>query len=456
MAEEGKNHVSLLDLKPVKTRRIKPAYIVSKHKLRLSKKSSGKTIGLVVLAIIVIVGIAFSQSDSYKILRLGYYLKNKNILVGFQNSAELRPTGGFWGSFGILRTGRTLLSSELIFETNPYKNDNKLLISGNEPLPEPMKEVFGDRPQSFVNANWPPDFPETAKGLEWFLSQGWSQQADGTVAVSSLAVIDLLKLTGPLALDDGTEVSSDNFTEVMSKKIDTEYWQNPDNISINEPKTILKDLAPTVISNAKSLGYLKLYNFLLDQMRRGRVLAYFNQPKIEDTVKNLNISGEMQSGSEDYLAINNANLGGNKSSLNISQSINYDVNQGIPKPTALLTISRRMNSSWPNVQNRNYTRIYTPLGTSLISAQIDNQEIDLTTSQENAKTVFGFWFSVDPGQTKVLSLKYSLPLQNSSLKQYGLLYQKQPGTLPDLLNITVNRKLIFDSAIDESVKKFTI
>jgi len=454
MFSEGKNY-KVNDLKPIKVKKIKPAYRLSNHKLIIRpKKKAWLGLSLAILVVFVLCALVYN-SFFFRVLALAYSLKGQNILIGFQNSAELRPTGGFWGSFGILKVKDKITNSELVFETNPYKKDNPLLLKSSEALPKPMSETYPGRNQSFVNANWQVDFPKTAKDLEWFLSEGWGEQVNGTIAISSLAIIDLLKETGPIKVDD-IEVTSENFTQIMSEKIDKEYWQNPDNKVINEPKTILKDLSPILLKKAKSLGYYRLYKFSLFQAKQGRILAFFSNQRQEKLVKKIGISGENKSYNLDYLQVSNANLNGGKSSLNVTQSINYEVKKSETKPLAKLTITRKLNDNWPNILNRNYTRVFVPLGSEILSANIDGKDITESTdiSQEEALTCFGTWFSVSPGDQSVLTYEYFLPFDNENLKKYNLIYQKQPGTLADELKITLGGGELFNSVFKQTFKEF--
>jgi hypothetical protein len=54
---------------------------------------------------------------------------------------------------------------------------------------------------------------------------------------------------------------------------------------------------------------------------------------------------------------------------------------------------------------------------------------------EAGKTVFGFWHSLQPSQTKAIVLKYKTPLRLDD-DEYLLLVQKQPGTMEDRLNFS--------------------
>jgi len=401
------------------------------------------SIGTPFVLVLIALG-ALSQTYFFQLTRLASSLHQQTLLVGFQNSAELRPTGGFWGSFALWNIKKNLGESELIFETNPYKADNELLKESAEELPAPMKETWPTRPQSFVNANWALDFPEAAKTLEWYFGQGWGEKTDAVVGVSSLAMIDLLKITGPITTSDGTQISADNFTETMSQKIDTEYWQMGENAVENEPKTILKELAPQIIAKVKKAPKLQLYRFFIAQLKQGRILLFFNNPRQNKIAEKIATTGQLAPTKVDFLMLNNANLNGGKTSLNVDQKINYEVKE-TEGSIAHLEITRTHRNLWPGILNRNYTRVAVPLGSKLVSATLDGEDIaqSVQTSDESGKTTFGFWFSVSPGEEKTAILEYELPFQLQNQHTYDLIVQKQPGTNPDELKVTVFGKTLF-------------
>ena len=429
------------------------------EKIRISSplRSRRKLLLLIGIPFVLIltIWVVLSQSYFIQLVRLALSLHQQTLLVGFQNSAELRPTGGFWGSFALWDIKNNLGESELIFETNPYKTDNLILRESAAELPSPMKETWPTRPQSFVNANWALDFPEAAKTLEWYFGQGWGKKTDAVVAVSSLAMIDLLKITGPISSGDSTEISADNFTQVMSQKIDTEYWLNPANVAENEPKTILKELAPLIINKVKQIPKLQLYRFFITQLRQGRILLFFNDSKRQKIVEKMAATGQLAAEKVDYLLINNANLNGGKTSLNVDQMISYEVKEAEGN-LAHLEITRTHREEWPEILNRNYTRVAAPLGTKLVSATLAGEDITqgVQTSDESGKTTFGFWFSVSPGEAKTATLEYELPFQLQSKRAYKLTVQKQPGTNPDELKITVFGKTLFQGANKQSTLEF--
>jgi hypothetical protein len=179
---------------------------------------------------------------------------------------------------------------------------------------------------------------------------------------------------------------------------------------------------------------------------------------VQKIARELGLSGETKSASMDYLSINNANLNGGKSSLNVDQTITYTINKGEKKLMADLAVHRKCSDGWPDILNRNYTRVVVPLGSRLIGAYLNDEDItgSINTEQENSKTVFGTWFSVAPGESKTLRLFYELPFEKTALTDYNLICQKQPGTLPDSLEINVDGKQIHQGIFDKTIENFRL
>lgn len=448
-------------IKRLKVNRLTATYKRSFNRIKVQlppkNKSYNKIISLSLIALsLIILWYCFSQTYIYNLLALANKAKNQSILVGFQNSAELRPTGGFWGSFAVWDIKDNILNSTLSFDTNPYKQDNELLKESKVELPKPMSEMWSGRPQSFINANWSASFPQSAQTLQWYFGQGWGdKKVSAVVAISSLSLIDLLDLIGEIELpEENTVINSNNFTQVMSEKIDSEYWESEENKIINEPKTLIKELFPVIAQKTKSLPKITLYKFLIKQMKQGRILVYFNDDNLQKISQKLQVSGEIKPYKTDYLMINNANIGGLKTSLNVDQNIEYKIardNQGLK---STLRITRIHEDLWPHHPNMNYTRIFVPVGSTLENIKLGTEEItdSVTVEQEHGRTVFGFWFNTDNGQQKTALIQYRIPSENRY--EYHLSYQKQPGTKADWLKVVAYDNILFAGELDQTFRDF--
>ncbi len=73
-------------------------------------------------------------------------------------------------------------------------------------------------------------------------------------------------------------------------------------------------------------------------------------------------------------------------------------------------------------------------------------------TEEMGKSIFGFWFSVSPGETKTAEITYKLPIKLDSVDDYELVIQKQPGTLPEDLKIQIGDKILYEGLFDQTEK----
>ena len=103
---------------------------------------------------------------------LGNYLSisgfNKKYLIVLQNQYELRPTGGFISAYGILKFRFFLPIS--------FEIKDSFTVAGHEYIvpPEPMGKLLADpwyQGHTFRDANWNPDFAQSAQDLISFYNQ---------------------------------------------------------------------------------------------------------------------------------------------------------------------------------------------------------------------------------------------------------------------------------------------
>jgi len=121
----------------------------------------------------------FEQTNSYLFL--------------LQNNSELRPTGGFIGTYGIL----TLQDGDIKeFDTdNVYNLDRSTQSVVKEPSPWPIAKYLEQKDWSLRDINWASDFPTTAlKALEIY-------------AKENQAIIDLKKSGKKIIGEKGVQIT---------------------------------------------------------------------------------------------------------------------------------------------------------------------------------------------------------------------------------------------------------
>lgn len=398
------------------------------------------------------IGNAILALTEQKDLIFGSTAWPKKYLVLFQNDTELRPSGGFLGSYGTLTIAGNQVT-EWWVQKNIYTQDKAFAKDHKIEPPLPLKKLTGE--WVLRDSNWALDFPSAAKKVAEFYELEGGTKVDGVIAIDTTIVEDLLKLTGPIQVPgyDFT-VDAASFVENTQKQVELDYYENPENKMINQPKTYLDDLSAVIAAAINSLDQEKkgeLTKILAAAAKRKSLLISLFEPNLASALKDLNVDGHLENNQAgDYLYIANANIGGKKSSRNVWQEANLI--SEIKSDSSIqhrLTITRQHkgDGKWPDGDNNNWTQILLPKGSKLIKSQWQGTDKDgeIEVSQYLDKTLFSFWFNTPVGQKKSLTIHYQIP---NLIKddQYNLLVQKQPGAQ----NATVIQQIKFPRAI----KKF--
>lgn len=385
----------------------------------------------------------------------------RQYLLIFQNNSEIRATGGFIGTYGLL----TLDQGEVedIFIDGIFNADGQL----HEKIipPRPIQKI--STAWSTHDANWFADFPTSAQKVAWFYEKTGGPTVDGVISFTPTVIERLLELTGPIAMPQYEVVlNSENFVELIQYKVEIDYDKE-----LNRPKKILADFTPLFISALNQLDEQKkreALTIILDCLKEKHILVYFRDESLQNLAVDEGWAGQLLETDKDYLSVVSSNINGYKTDRLVKETISHRAEiQEDGSIIDTLTIIRehqggKMEYDWWNQVNANYLRVYLPRGSELISAQgqsleiyqppIDYQKhgfkadplvksieekmvIDSKTGthifEENGKTVFGNWVYVSPGEKVVLNYRYKLPFKIDLTKltdSYSLLVQKQSGS----------------------------
>jgi hypothetical protein len=358
---------------------------------------------------------------------------NGKFLILFQNNSELRSSGGFIGSFAVLQMENFEVKN-LAFNTNIYKLDNNYTKTNYAEAPAPLKNFLKGHSWALRDSNYDASFPEAAADVSHFYEAEAADKIDGIIAVNASLMVDLLKLTGPIRLDKyNLTVNADNFFAETQFQIEQAYFADPQNLVQNEPKGIIKDLYPQIVSKALAQNIMKLVSLLENSLENKNIQLYFKDAQKENVILAKNWGGQVSPNSnQNYLYIVTNNYGGNKSSLSIHQNTEYDITGRLVH----LTISRihQGTTNWPDGVNQSYLRILVPNGSILSSASLNGQDVKASIDQtaEAGKTSFGISEIVAPAQAVILKIDYELPKE---IDNQNLVVQKQPGMVGDELRV---------------------
>ena len=385
----------------------------------------------------------------------------KKYLVLFQNNTELRPTGGFIGSYALIDFSRGLLRNLEV--KNVYETDGQAQKSIIPPKElQHITPTWGMR-----DANWFINFPDSAKKvMQMYTENDGQPSVDGVLTLTPTIISKILAVVGPVELPEYEKtLDSDNFLAEIQEEV--EYGENR-----QEPKQILIDFVPKFLEELGGLDkekWAEIFKILSEGVEQKHILAYFKNPQMEKVALAGGFGGEVKKTDGDYLSVIHTNVKGSKSDAMTENSyiLKSDFNQeGLTHTLSIIRKHRggKNNLGFYNRTNYDYVRVLVPEGSKLLEISGNSSvkfspitdyengddfvtDTDLAEYEKGAnqiesgvkewreagKTVFGFWLNVEPGKTEKVVLKYETSVQIKD-NSYSLLVQKQPGTLEDFFS----------------------
>lgn len=402
------------------------------------------------------------------------YLGPRKYLVVFQNSAELRPTGGFIGSYALL----DVLDGKLtkLFIDDVFNIDGQLVDKVIPPMP--IQKI--STAWSLHDANWFFDYPTSAKKIAWFYEKAGGATVDGVIALTPALLEDFLKLSGPLVLPGyDLTLTSENLRDELSYAIE-EGQQKKDGVS---PKVVLRDIGVLLMDQMQAYAKTKdgartLFAVLGEALEHKEILPWVRNRTVEEFLAAHNWGGATRVSDGDYLAVVHTNINGYKTDRVLREAITHraEINaEGEVIDTVTVerahagSPDKRYNPLYEKV-NTDYLRVYVPKGSELIRAaghtlqayeppinyaeahfvadpdvERIEQTLRIDTSgthiyDEAEKTVFANWVYVSPGESVKVTYTYKLPwrVKLDGSGAYAMLVQKQPGLEHTTLSASVS------------------
>ncbi len=376
-------------------------------------------------------------------------------LVIFQNDKELRPTGGFITAYAIFRLDQGVIHVDV--SNDIYTLD--ATIPNKQPAPKPIAKYLDVPLFNLRDSNLSPDFITSMNTFySMYKTSSSYEKVDGIIAVDTSALVSAMNILGDIQADGVTFTTKtepicdcpqviyqlESFVDTRTNKV------------VENRKGIIGDLMYAIMSKAFSsspkLYWGPLFQTMLTEASQKHILFYSFNKDAESGLEALNASGRILPFNGDYLHINEANFGGAKSNMFVSENVlqNYQTSSD---GTITKTVTINYKNPYPpsncsltapglclNAPLRDWFRIYVPQGSQLVSSQ--GSEVKLTSYNELGKTVFEGFLTVNPEGIAKFTITYTLPFRLAANSTLPVLIQKQPGTNGNDYVIQVNGKQV--------------
>ena len=365
--------------------------------------------------------------------------KEKTFMILFQNNMEIRPGGGYIGSFGIAKIKNGKVEEMQVHDLSNF--DGR--VPDTETPPYPMQETLNIKSWKLRDSNFSPDFANNAEKAEYFYHLGQGEENfDGVIGITANVLTSFLKATGPVQLEGYPGTYADE-NAIMTLEYQVEMGYYDQGIQKGERKSVMNDLAKEILSKASSLSNsqkLDLMKIILEDLNKKDIQIYFKDAELQKRIETVGWDGKVDAEwKNDYLMTSDANLGAFKSDYYVKRSLEYTIDLSQEKPTADLKITYKhtaQKKDWMTRDYLSYLRVYVPEGAWMTDSKNTG---DVKFGKEFGKTYFGSLIKVPIGQEKTIEFTYTLPddLKN---ELYDLKIQKQPGINDVPVKIHVTNK----------------
>lgn len=364
----------------------------------------------------------------------------KRYLVLFQNDAELRPTGGFMTAYAIMDINRGTIVPERSEDIYTLDNKFKQKLAPPKPIAKYLPLVYY---WYLRDMNISPDFKTSMETfLPYYEKLPGESEVAGIISIDTNVLKDLVAILGPIDVPGYGSFSSEIVPQCdcpqVIHKLEDMITRPVAEIRLDR-KAVLGPMMTTLLQkayDADSNAWPDLFQSVFKNIAQKHIMFYMKDPEIQMAAENINVAGRIKDFDGDYLHINNANFGGAKSNMFITQEVEQtiEVNDGRINKDITITYKNPFVASNCNLEAgklclngvlRDYMRVYVPKGAELVSTQ-GFEDKTVEQSEEFGKTVIEGFFTLQPQSQKTLKLSFSIPYKKSG--KYRLMIQKQPGT----------------------------
>jgi Protein of unknown function (DUF4012) len=372
--------------------------------------------------------------------------------LAFQNSAELRGTGGLIGQYGILEAGP---AGPVVRDVQPLKALTTRFRGAVRP-PSGFARRY-DRlgvTRDWRSVNIPPDVPLVGKLIVDMYRRSTGKRLDGVILVDPFALAGILRVSGPITVG-GVRLRPDGVVKALLYDAYLRYPTDKEARRRFVSRVGLQAAAATRRAlGSRPVGLVRA----LASAARGRHLAlYATDPAAERTLQGLGIAGSAAAPPVgDYLMPVGVNGGANKLDSFLRRRIRYRVRLQ-PDGGARVSASVTLRNSAPSAglpryligpsrpwfqagENRTLQTIYVARAYGFTRSTRDGRGVRVVTDEELNGLALTQDVSIPAGRTTTLTydlVRHAAVQVEADGVHYRLLVRPQPTVNPDKLDVAV-------------------
>ena len=388
-------------------------------------------------------------------------------VVLFQNNMELRPGGGFIGSYADITVNKGRFGSLHIHNT--YDADGQLR---QHVEPYYIGRRFLQKNLYMRDSNFNVDFEKNAQKVLYMYQLETGHHANGVIAVDLSYIQSIVEVLSPLYVwQYNKTVTQDNFFLLTESQADKNSFGGS-----TQKQDFLKSIKESMVAklHAKKLtAIIGIVEKSLLAISQKHLLIESENQSIQSALNKSNVSSTLYDPRptspgvvNDFLGVNEANIGVNKANYFLKRAISQHVtiqNSGVIEENVHITYTNTSQKNiWPTGPYAAYVRIIVPQKSTLTSISFDGKAqhiipavtdyhiyekagfvapsgLEVDHMEEEGKIIYGFRILVDIHSTLAVDIVYELPNKiTTDNPTYDLILFKQPGMDNDPLAFSLS------------------
>lgn len=328
----------------------------------------------------------------------------KTYFVAFQSPVEIRGTGGFLGTFGLMTVDNGKLVSKEVETNTLLKNFPAPVLD----LGPDYTRLYGKDPAEWVNMNMSPNFPYA--GAQW--AQAWKDQAGqqvaGVMGVDITALKYLIQATGPVTAPDGKVLTADNVVAYLGNDV---YLEKENSARKDYQAEVATELIDRVLHLEGGTG--ALIQALTTSVSGGHLQLWSADATAQQALAATPLAAQTPSLPGPYAQLVLNNGGGNKLDYYLARKVEYTggkcSSDGTRKSTVKVTLTNTapneaigLAGSQPGLVNRTITYTHLPIGGGYTAARLNGNPIQPSSGMELGHPVAVQSVDVPQGASVVL------------------------------------------------------
>ncbi len=369
----------------------------------------------------------------------------RRFLVFSQNPDEVRPTGGFIGTYGLLVTRDGHLTLDRYDSTDTWYLAHPQAKVPPEQAPLPLQLNSPPQAQTIANVNATADFPSAARLASGLWQLGGEQKVDGVISMTPDVMARVLRVLGPVVVPAyGETVDANN---VIGR---VDFHTHVDTTALAHPatrKAFLIELVHVVLQRMLDAPASR-WEPLASAMARGFVareaMAWSDRPTIAHALAARAWGGALPRTSGDFFYEGDFEYVA-KNGRGLKRTFDHDVvvhADGSGVVTTKVTIANTLppnNRSLLNIDSLSFVTVYGPAGAALDAAS-DPPDAD---SPAIAGHPASSWFaSADPLSSTSFRLRWDVPRlltpAPNGARTYQLHFMRLPAHFGDVIHLHVS------------------